>query len=134
LRGRELLTLLLAVASLAALVAYVWWGYEYGSRVTTPGCLEAPRAVIVAYQRGQGMLAELMVMRLSAMWAGIVPRGTMFCIAHASELGLEGYPVYPAVVVRGDDVARALEGYVYYNDPQPQAITDGQQWGWKVVA
>lgn len=100
--------LLLGVALLGIIITVMWWAWWSSPRITTPGCLSAKDAVIVVYTDRQGLLAEHMILQLSARWVNKLPSDTKFCIAHEDDIGIHGLPIYPYVVVRGEDVVNKL--------------------------
>jgi hypothetical protein len=104
--------LVLGIAVLLILVFLSWWSWKQSGHVTTRGCREANNAVIVVYADRQALLAEKTLLSISAMWASEVPSGTRLCIMHKDDMGLHRLPLYPYIVVRGSDVAKALESYI----------------------
>ncbi len=98
---RETALLLAGITILATLLAVIWWAWWTSPRITTPGCLSAKNAVIVVYTDKQGLLAEHILLQISAEWAAQLPLDTKYCIAHEDDIGIHGLPVYPYIVVRG---------------------------------
>ncbi|BEP17142.1 hypothetical protein PYJP_04940 [Pyrofollis japonicus] len=104
--------LVLGIAVLLILVSLSWWSWKQSGHVTTRGCREANNAIIVVYADRQALLAEKMLLSISAMWASEVPSGTRFCIMHKDDMGLHRLPLYPYIVIKGSNVAKALEPYI----------------------
>ena len=98
---KETALLLAGITILAILLIVIWWAWWTSPRITTPGCLSAKNAVIVVYTDKQGLLAEHILLRISAEWAAQLPFDTKYCIAHEDDIGIHGLPVYPYIVVRG---------------------------------
>jgi len=99
---RDTALLLVGITILAVLLAVTWWAWWSSPRITTPGCLSAKNAVIVVYTDKQGLLAEHILLQISAEWAARLPVDTKYCIAHEDDIGLHGLPVYPYIVIRGE--------------------------------
>ena len=106
---KETTLLLVGIAILATLLAIIWWAWWTSPRITTPGCLSTKNAVIVVYTDKQGLLAEHILLQISAEWAARLPLDTKYCIAHKDDIGIHGLPVYPYIVVKGEP-AKILRG------------------------
>ena len=109
---RDTVLLLVGVVLLAAVLVAMWWAWWSSPRITTPGCLSAKDAVIVVYTDRQGLLAEHLILRLSAEWVSKLPSYTKYCVAHEDDIGLHGLPVYPYVVVKGESVIKRLSSII----------------------
>ena len=98
---KETALLLAGIIILAILLIVIWWAWWTSPRITTPGCLSAKNSVVVVYTDKQGLLAEHILLKISAEWVTQLPLDTKYCIAHEDDIGIHGLPVYPYIVVRG---------------------------------
>ena len=112
-RGKKLY-LAVALAAVAALVAgYVFYN-KTGGKTLGAGAVTAPAecgsgpAVLVVYKKGQEDLATIVKELLKTQLAGHLPQGTKFCQAVAEDIGLAGLRVYPAILVRAENVSEML--------------------------
>ncbi|BES81791.1 DsbA family protein [Pyrodictium abyssi] len=112
-RGKKLY-LVVALAAVAALVAgYVLYS-KTGGKTLGAGAVTAPAecgsgpAVLVVYKKGQEDLAMLVEELLKRQLVDHLPQGTRFCRATAGDTGLTGLRVYPAILVRAENVSAML--------------------------
>jgi len=114
LRGKKLYVVLaLAVVAAVATGYFLYTNSSEGRALETSSaggareCGQGP-AVMVVYQKGQEDLAMIIEEMLKQQLFGHVPQKTKFCSASVDETGLQGLRVYPAILVRAENVSTVL--------------------------